>query len=173
MKVIKPPQKSELSPNEPNLSILFPQDGLLLNHLSLNFQNTKAFLLSIPSEKLEYRYSDGKWTIKEIIAHLLDMERIYSYRMLMISRNSNAALPSFDDNKFVKESNANNRNINDLLEELYFLRESTIYLLNGLPDEALIRTGNVGGYEVSVRALAYHIAGHELHHVNVIKEKYL
>ena len=173
MKLIGSPQETELSPNEPNLLKLIPQDGLLLNHLAANIINTKYLLLSLTQEKLDYRYAIDKWTIKEVVGHLIDMERTYTYRMFVIGRNDKTVLPGFDAHKYVKEANANSRDISDLLEELYFVRKSTIVLLNGLSEEAIMRSGNVAGQQVTVRGLAYHIAGHELHHVSVIKEKYL
>jgi len=120
-----------------------------------------------------YRYAEGKWTIREILIHLIDMERIYGYRMLRFARNDQTILPGFDADKYILLSNANARDISDLLNELEAVRYSTIALLNGFTDEALLQTGIMNGHPVSVRALVYHIAGHELHHMDIIKKRYL
>jgi uncharacterized damage-inducible protein DinB len=173
MKIISKPPDNEFQANEPVYAKSIQDDGLLLDHLMINLEATKKLILSIPSNKLVYRYAEGKWTIKEIITHLTDMERIYAYRMLRFARNDQTILPGFDAYQYVFSSGANDRNISDLLVELETVRHSTIALLNGLTDEALSRTGIMNAYPVSVRALAYHIAGHELHHIDVIRKRYL
>jgi uncharacterized damage-inducible protein DinB len=173
MKIINKPGDNEFQVNEPMYSKLIPDDGLLLKHLRMNLDSTKEFILSLPEDKLMYRYAEGKWTIKEIIMHLIDMERIYTYRALRFARNDRTILPGFDHKHYILFSGANDRNISGLLEELEVVRYSTILLLNGLTDEALLRSGIMNGSPVSVRALAYHIAGHEVHHINIIKERYL
>jgi uncharacterized damage-inducible protein DinB len=173
MKIIQKPKETEFQKNEPDFSKLIPNDGLLLQHLTSNFQKTKTFIFNIPISKLEYRYAPNKWTIKEIMVHLIDMERIYAYRMLRFARNDQAILADFNDEHYVKFSGANHKNIADLIDELETVRNATISLLNGFDNNALLRFGLRNGIKVSVRALAYHIAGHELHHINVIKESYL
>ncbi len=172
MRIIEPPERQEYAENEPSLYRLIPQDGLLLNHMAGNLHHTEHFLLSLPEEMLQYRYTEDKWTIKEIVAHVIDMERIYSFRMLSFARNDQSPQPSFNDREYVKQSNANSRSMQHLCEELRAMRQSTINLLLGFTEDALKRGGAVNNSFVSVRALAYHIAGHELHHVNVIKKKY-
>ena len=173
MKIIEKPSETEFQKNEPDFTKLIPDDGLLLKHLKSNFQKTKEFILKIPTSKLEYRYAKNKWTIKEIISHLIDMERIYSYRMLRFARNDQTILADFNDEHYVKFSGANDKNVSDLIDELETVRNSTISMLNGFDKNALLRFGIRNENKVSVRALAYHIAGHELHHINVIKERYL
>jgi uncharacterized damage-inducible protein DinB len=173
MKTISKPPDKEFQANEEIYAKAIPNDGLLLDHLLSNFDATKNFILSIPADKLLHRYAEGKWTIKEIVMHLIDMERIYSYRALRFARNDQTILPGFDADKYILHSGANERDISDLLNEFEAVRHSTIALLNGFAGEALLRTGVMNGHPVSVRALAYHIAGHELHHVDVIKDRYL
>ena len=112
----------------------------------------------------------GKWTIKEILGHI---ERICAYRALRFARNDATELPGFDQDLFARNSGANQRDMTDLLSEFVTVRQSTITLFNSLDDLALMRTGVADGNQVSVRALAYHIAGHELRHVSIIKERYL
>lgn len=173
MKIIKKPAEKEFPSNEPPLAKLIPGDGLLLNHLMTNLEATKEFILSLPEDKLMYRYAKDKWTIKEVLMHIVDMERIYAYRALRFARNDQTVLPGFDADLYIFFSGANDRDIAGLLEEFAAVRHSTIMLLNGLPDEALLRSGIINGNLVSVSALVYHIAGHELHHINIIKERYL
>ncbi|MEO5889500.1 MAG: DinB family protein [Ferruginibacter sp.] len=173
MKIIEKPVDKEFQSNEPMFATLISSDGELLKHLTVNLETTKKLILSLSPEKLLYKYAEGKWTIKEVIMHLVEMERIYSYRALRFARNDQAALPGFDADKYINFSGANERDVVSLLEEFTAVRQSAIALLNGLTDEALARSGVMNGYSVSVRALAYHIAGHELHHINIIKERYL
>jgi len=173
MKTITKPPDKEFQANEVIYAKAIPNDGLLVDHLLSNFKATKNFILSIPVDKLLLRYAENKWTIKEVVMHLIDMERIYSYRMLRFARNDQTILPGFDAEKYVLYSGANERAISDLLNELEAVRYSTIALLEGFADQSLLRTGIMNGHPVSVRALAYHIAGHELHHIRVINDRYL
>ena len=172
MRIINKPDDSAFQVNEPMLSKLIPDDGLLLKYLVENLSATKIFILSLSEDKLMFRYATGKWTIKEVIAHLIDMERIYTYRALCIARNDKTDFPGFDADMYVLFSGANDRGINELLDELETVRYSTITLLNGLSEEALTRSGTINGELVSAVALVYHIAGHELHHISIIKKRY-
>ena len=152
---------------------LLPEDGLVLKHLYDNFIAIKALILSLPDEKLNYRYAENKWTIKEILVHIIDDERIYAYRALCFARNDKTELPGFEQDDYALYSEANERSIENILEEYKAVRNSTIALFNGLPEKSLLRRGTANNNKATVRALAYHIAGHELHHINIIKEKYL
>jgi uncharacterized damage-inducible protein DinB len=152
---------------------LLPDDGLLLKHLKENFDKTKEFILSLPKEKLIYRYAINKWTIKEILVHIIDDERIYAYRALCFARNDKTELPGFEQNDYVLFSNANNRTLENILNEYEAVRKATITLFEGFDETALLRKGIANKNKATVRALGYHLAGHELHHINIIKEKYL
>jgi uncharacterized damage-inducible protein DinB len=152
---------------------LLPADGLILQHLEANLKSTRKFVASIPKARLLHRYAEGKWTIKEILGHIVDDERIYLYRALRFARNDATELPGFDQDHYAQYSEANQRDIRDLLHEFALVRQSTIAFFNSLDDAALMRTGVADGHRASVRALAYHIAGHELRHMNIIKERYL
>ena len=136
-------------------------------------RSTSDFLASIPLEKLDYRYANGKWNIREIVIHLTDAERIFTYRALRFSRNDKTGLHGFDENLYVPQSNAANRSIEDILEEYNSVRRATIAFFKSLTHEMTTRSGPANEREVSVRALGYIIAGHEIHHVGVIKERYL
>lgn len=173
MRIISKPDDGEF----PSYAIMYinllPDDGLLLKHLQDDFRATKDLILSLPEDKLFYRYDEGKWTIKEILVHIIDDERIYAYRAMCFARNEKTELPGFEQDDYVLHSGANERDILNIFEEYEAVRNSTIALFNGLPEDSFLRSGIANKNRATVRALAYHIAGHELHHVNIIKEKYL
>jgi uncharacterized damage-inducible protein DinB len=173
MRHIAKPKEGEYPPYADMYIRLVPGDGLLLKHLQDSFAMMKELIISLPEEKLTYRYAANKWTIKETLVHIVDDERIYAYRALRFARNDNTELPGFEQDDYALYSRANERSIENIFEEYKAVRESTITLLNGLPDEAFLRMGTANNNKATVRALAYHIAGHELHHVNIIKGKYL
>jgi uncharacterized damage-inducible protein DinB len=173
MKIIPKPEPDEYAPYTIMYIGLLPDDGLILKHLEDNLAATTEFMRALPIETLTYRYAEGKWTIKEILAHLIDDERIYAYRALRFARNDQTELPGFEQDDYALESGANERSLDDLLEEFAIVRRSTIALFNSFDDHVLTRSGVASGNVMSVRAAAYHIAGHELRHVNIIKERYL
>ena len=126
----------------------------------------------IPEERGGHRYGPDKWTIREVIGHLIDAERIFTYRALRIARGDRTLLPGFDENEYVKTAGSDRRTIADLGRELAAVRESTVLLFESLEDDAWTRTGNANGKEMSVRALAYVTAGHPLHHLGILRERY-
>jgi len=170
---IEKPKEGEYKPYAIAYISLLPDDGLIIKHLKENFKATKNFILSIPEEKLQYRYAENKWTIKEILVHIMDDERIYAYRALRIARNDKTELPGFEQDDYVPYSRANERSLKNIFKEYATIRKATISLFKNFDEAAFLRTGTANGHIVSVRALAYHIAGHELHHMNIIKERYL
>ena len=129
--------------------------------------------LSISFFKHEFRYAEGKWTIKDIILHLIDAERIFAYRALRIARNDKTALPGFEENDYVISANANEREFESLLKEYIIVREATISLFENLSETDLLKPGTASNASVSVRGIGYCILGHELHHKNIIIERYL
>jgi uncharacterized damage-inducible protein DinB len=173
MRLIEKPQPGEYPPYADMYMKLVPGDGLLLQHLWDNFLKAKELLLTLPAAKLLFKYRVDKWTIKEILVHIIDDERIYAYRAMCFARNEKTPLPGFEQDEYAFYSDANNRDIENIFEEYEAVRRATITLFNGLPDDALLRSGTADNKESTVRALAYHIAGHELHHFNIIREKYL
>ncbi len=120
-----------------------------------------------------YAYPPGKWTVKEVIGHINDTERIFAYRALCVARGDPTSLPGFEQDDYVRVSGANGRSLTDLLNEFQAVRRATMALFTGLPREAWSRRGTVNRYSVTVRGLAFHIAGHELHHLKILREKYL
>ena len=134
---------------------------------------TEAFLNAIPKDKLEYRYAEGKWTVKEIIQHIIDTERIFAYRALRVARNDKTALPGFEENDYALTGNANARTLESLLAEYKAVRQATIALFNSFSDDMLKHIGTASNSPISARAIGFIIIGHEAHHCNVIKERYL
>ena len=173
MQKIQKPGEGEYAPYALTYISLVPPDGLVIKHLHDNLINTKALIQSFPLEKLGVRWAQGEWNIKEILIHIIDTERIFSYRALRFARNDATVLAGFEQDAYVPYSRANERSSTDLLEEYSAVRKATLTLLNSLSGEALARIGVVGESKVSVRALAWMITGHEIHHVNSIRENYM
>jgi uncharacterized damage-inducible protein DinB len=172
MRLIEKPQADEYAPYVTQYIALLPDDGMVLEHLRTNLETTQTFLRALPEEKLNYRYAEGKWTIKEILQHISDDERIYAYRALRFARNDSTDLAGFDQDEYTRNAEANARTLDDLLGELATVRAATISLYNGLGEGSLRRAGVASGNVMSVRAIAYHIAGHELRHLNIIRTRY-
>jgi uncharacterized damage-inducible protein DinB len=173
MKLIPKPEVGEYAPYTIMYIGLLPDDGLILKHLEDNVLLTTDFMSSVPESKLTFRYAVDKWTIKEILAHIVDDERIYTYRALRFARNDRTELPGFDQEVYAVESGANERSLDDLLGEFAAVRKATVALFNSFEERVLKRSGLANGSVMSVRAAAYHIAGHELHHLNIVKKRYL
>jgi uncharacterized damage-inducible protein DinB len=173
MRIIEKPREGEYPPYAVIYVGLLPDDGLVLEHMRESVKATTDFILSLPEGRLAFRYAEGKWTVKEILAHVIDDERIYAYRALRFARNDPTELPGFEQDAYALHSGANRRTAASLLEEFAAVRRATLALFDSFDEAALARSGVADGKRVTVRALAYHIAGHELRHVNVIKERYL
>ena len=173
MRIIPKPGPQEYPPYAIMYMNLLPDDGLLLKHLEDNFVASKKLILSIPENKLLSAYAPGKWTIKEVLVHIIDDERIYAYRAMCFARNERKELPGFEQDEYAANSGANDRSIESILEEYEAVRNSTVALYRGFTDEALLRYGIANDNRVIVRALGYHIAGHELHHMKLITDRYL
>jgi uncharacterized damage-inducible protein DinB len=148
-------------------------DGDLLETLRTQLGETLALVRGLPEERGGHRYAPGKWSIREVLGHVIDAERIFAYRVLRIGRGDATPLASFDENAYAESSGADARTLADLAEELEHVRLGNIALLRGLGDEGLARQGTASGGTVSARALAWIIAGHELHHVALLRERYL
>jgi uncharacterized damage-inducible protein DinB len=173
MKPIKKPSPTEYPPYAAMYINLLPNDGLILKHLAENLKSTKKFIKSLPAEKLLYRYAENKWTIKEVLVHIIDDERIYAYRAMCFARGEQSPLPGFEQDDYVRNSGADERDIENIMEEYEAVRRSTIALFNGFTEADFTKGGIANNYRSTVRALVYHLAGHELHHINLIKSRYL
>ncbi|RMB57364.1 DinB family protein [Dokdonia sinensis] len=145
----------------------------LMEALEKGKAETIAFFTQIPEDKLEYSYAQGKWTPKEVLLHLIDTERIFSYRALRSSRKETVNLPGFEQDDYVINSNASSRNMHSLLREYSAVRESTITLYENLTNKQLKHLGMGSGSAFSARALGFINAGHEIHHIQILEERYL
>ena len=141
--------------------------------LEKSFEETLSFYSSIPDDKWLYSYAEGKWTINEVVQHLLDTERVFAYRALCFSRKDIIELPGFDQEDYLINSNANSRSKESIIEEYQSVRNATITLFKSFSEEMLIQIGVASNSPLSVRAAGYIIIGHEKHHCNVIKDNYL
>lgn len=173
MKTIQKPQIGEYVPYTIMYIDLVPNDGLVLRHMQDNLQVIKDLVLAQSEEKLTTPCAPGEWTIKEIVGHIIDCERVFAYRALRFARNDSTELASFDENMYAEYAGSNERSTEDLLAEWTAVRMSTVALFNSFTEEAFLRSGIMIGYQTSVRALAYVIVGHALHHLYSIKENYL
>ena len=136
-------------------------------------RETLALLSGLTEEQGDYRYAPDKWSIKEMLGHVIDAERVFSYRALRFARNDGTPLASFEQDDYVRAGGSAERRLADLIEEFVCVRRATVWLFRALSPEAWMRRGVASDNPVSVRALAYIVAGHELHHRTVLKEKYL
>jgi len=130
-------------------------------------------LNSFPESKGNFSYAEGKWTVKEVIGHLMDTERVFAYRAMCIARGETKPLPSMEQDDYVKNGNFNNRQLFDLIYEYRLIRESNILLFGSFDKSVLKNKGNVNGYGTTVLALIFMTAGHEKHHLNILMERYM
>lgn len=133
----------------------------------------KKFLKTIPRKKIDYAYAEGKWTIKEILQHLIDGERVFAYRAVTFARKDATHLPSFDENTWAQNAKIKNRKWKDLVEEFKTVRKSTELLFESFDDEQLLSTGTASNKTINVLAIGFICAGHPEHHIKIIKERYL
>lgn len=145
----------------------------LITGLESSLNSTLDFLDTIPEEKLEFSYDIGKWTVKDIIQHLIDTERVFAYRALRFARQDKTPLPGFEENNYALASNANKRSREALLIEYRTVRESTLSMFRGFSDDTLKLIGMASNSNMSVRAIGFVIIGHEKHHCDVIESRYL
>jgi len=148
-------------------------DGEITTILRRQMDETLTLLRGIPENRGDYRYADGKWSIKELIGHITDSERVFSYRALRFGRGDATPLSGFEQDDFVRGGNFAKRTVADLAGEFENVRKSTISLFASLDAEAVSRRGSANNNEVSVKGLAYIIAGHELHHIDILRSRYL
>jgi uncharacterized damage-inducible protein DinB len=141
--------------------------------LRLSNRQTLEVVRSIPEAKGEFRYAAGKWSIKELLCHMIDFERIFAYRALRFARKDRTPLPGFEENDYATEANAHSRSIKDTADQMERLRQTTIDLFEGFTPEMLLRKGVASNAELSVVNLGFIIPGHETHHRNVLLERYL
>ena len=145
----------------------------IIQALKNQLTDLEDYFSTWPNDKWNYAYAEGKWTLKEVLIHMMDAERILAYRALRIARNDATPLPGFDQDAFTPFMNATNRSVQSVMNEYRAVRMATITLFENLDDLALSRIGTASNAPASPLALAFIIAGHELHHMIVVKEKYV
>ncbi len=135
-------------------------------------ESTQKLLAGVTDSQAMHRYATGKWTVKEVLGHIADAERVFSYRALRFGRGDATPLPGFDENQYVPAANSNVRSVASLRAELAAVRAATIALLDSFDESALTRLGPANGDMISVRALLWISAGHERHHVGLLRDRY-
>ncbi|MDT0646588.1 DinB family protein [Zunongwangia sp. F260] len=150
-------------PREASLGMLFKS----------NIENLKDITRTISPDKFSYRYAPEKWSVAEVLQHLIDVERVFQYRALCIARGDKTSLPGFDHEDYVFKSEAGNRSPDSLREEAKIVRSSSIALYNSFSEPVLMRKGNMNNAPASVRAIGFIIVGHTRHHIKILREKYL
>ena len=166
--------KNEYAPYfEQYIQLVSKDEKSIIENLEVSQKEFERLLRNVREEKQSFMYTEGKWTLKELIQHIIDTERIFCYRALCFARNDKTALPGFDQDIFVDNSFANTRDYNELLDEMKTLRESTIQLFKSFSEDVLLRIGIGSGSNMSVRAIGYLFSGHQIHHLNIIEERYL
>ncbi|OQP57052.1 hypothetical protein A3860_10815 [Niastella vici] len=149
------------------------QEDNLPEALANNTRRFRKLLKQIPHKKINYAYAEGKWTIKELLQHIIDAERVFIYRALTFARMDPAPLPGFDENNWAITAKAPKRKWNDLVDEFKALRSANELFLNSLDDDQLLQTGSANNNTISVAGLAFVCAGHVAHHMRIIRERYL
>lgn len=170
--VINRPDSTEHAPYFEKYIALVP-DGDIVEIVASQIEDTARLLSGVGEAKALYRYAPGKWSLKEVVGHLADCERVFGYRALRIARNDPTPLAGFDENLFAAHANSDARPLADLLEEFRLVRRATVALFRSFTPEAIVRRGTSNEKMLSVRALIYIAAGHERHHVGIVKERYL
>jgi uncharacterized damage-inducible protein DinB len=170
--MISKPQPGEYAPWSERYIAKVP-NGPILEILEYLRDSTYNFFSRMTAEQADFAYAEGKWTIKEMLAHIIDTERIFAFRAFCFSRGEQQPLPGFDQDDYMRHANIEFRTIQDLANEFKAVRESSLYIFNSLSDEQAMLIGTASNHPMSVRALVYMTAGHELHHLDILKERYI
>ena len=171
MKISRPEPGDYAPYTKPYIDTVGERDVLAV--LRSNLDEMAEFYMNVPDNKWLYRYDEGKWSIPELLLHIMDAEQIFTYRILRIARGDQTPMAGFDENMYVDNCDISHRSRLSLVDEYRTTRLATLSLIEGLDEAAWQRAGTASGHRVTVSALCYLIAGHELHHKNVIRERYL
>ena len=171
--MISKPQLGEYVPYANMYIELADESKSILDQLEENQQTTIKLIQSFSEEQLSTPCADGEWTIKEILTHIMDNERVFAYRALRFARNDFISLPGYEQDEYIAQVKVNHRPFETFLKEYKAIRQATITLFENMPEEVYTRQGVVSGNPLSVRAAAWIIVGHELHHIQSIRENYL
>ena len=166
------PEITEYDPYYERYVLLVPEDDIK-GVLAMQLQELRGLFAGVPEQKGQFAYADGKWTIKQLLGHLIDGERMFAYRVLRISRGDETPIEGFEQDGYIENAHANRRTFAELIEEFELLRRANCIMFNNLNDGDWVRAGTASGVGVSVRALAYIMAGHVRHHINILRARYL
>jgi len=166
------PESTEYAPYYGKYVMLVP-DGDLAATLSRQVHATLGLLSPLSEQRAGFSYAPGKWSIKEVVGHLIDSERVFAYRALRIGRDDKTPLPGFEQDDYVASANFNERTLSSLLEEFTAVRQATVQLFKNFEEKEWQRRGTANGQEITPLSLGYIVAGHELHHMDVLRTRYL
>ena len=165
------PDRSEYDPYyEKYISLVENRD--IIDTLGAQPTALKDLLTAVPEERGNFAYAEGKWSIKEVLGHLIDGERMFAYRLFRISRGDETPIEGFEQDGYIENAHSNDRSFADLLEEFSLLRRANMIFFNNLTDDSWNRIGTANNVKISVRALVYIMAGHIEHHLGILKERY-
>lgn len=165
------PSPNEYSPYHAGYISLVP-DGDVVALMRAQADELAAIAARVPADRETFAYAPDKWTVRQVFGHLCDGERIFAYRALCISRGDTAQLPGFDENTYVANSKSSSRELRDLAEELVLARRANLHMFESFDDAAWRQTGSANGTPVSVNAIAWVMAGHTRHHLNILRDRY-
>lgn len=170
---MKRPKKGEYAPFHETYLKVVPPRGTAQSLLKKTFREINQLLAALPPESGDYSYAPGKWTIKELVMHMIDTERVFAYRLLTFMRGDRIALPGFNQDIWMEAVDVSNRTLKDLMKEWKVVRDNTLFLLAQCNEEQSKFAGTASGWKVTPRAMFFVIIGHHIHHMNVLKENYL
>jgi len=170
--MINKPQPIEYAPYAAGYVNAVPE-GPVLEILEQLNDSSYTFFSGLTAEQADYAYAEGKWTLKQVLGHMIDTERVFAFRAFCFSRGEQQHFPGFDQEQYIQNSTFDRRTIQDLAHEFKTVRESTLFLYRSLTEAQSLLKGTASNYSTSVRALVYMTAGHELYHLDLIKEKYI
>ena len=169
--VISAPDPSEYAPYFGRYISLVRKNDIVVS-LTQQLDTTLSYLRSIPNSKEDFRYAPDKWTVKQVVAHIIDTERVFAYRALSFARSDAASLPGFEQDDWMKASVFEEIHLSELVDEFEHVRRSNVFFFTHLAQGAWLRRGIASGNPFTVRSIAYIIAGHELHHLEILKTRY-
>ncbi len=172
-RIIERPAAAEYETASAQYIQLIPENISILQLLAGNAETITNLFRGLTAQQLARQYAPGKWTLKEVLLHLVDDERIYAYRALRFARDDQHRLHGFDQDAYIRSAEARERPLKNIISEYQAVRAATLCMYEGFPERALQRSGTTNEFRATVRALLYHIAGHEINHLRIVREKYL
>ncbi len=170
---MKRPKKSEYAPFHETYLAHLPARGTAKSLLRSSIKDLNALVGGLDESKGDFAYEPGKWTIKQVLVHMIDTERVFSYRLLSFMRGDRIALPGFNQDIWMEQVRVEHRTIKDIMKEFKAVRDNTLFLLDQCSEEQSMFTGMASNWKVSVRAYFYIVVGHHLHHSKILSERYL